>query len=196
MAPKSDEESTAHPELEKTTPQHQETSDSTRMSAEQRRSSFISQIENNANAALKNPLAGMSKEELIADVEEFAAERGLMDEVEYLKKGALVAQNPKQFEFIDELTEDEKETLRRETTHRWSQPWMMYFMTGEFLLLGGSLFLGYTVGLSVWGICFADGYMLVSSLCWFGYCARHGSNHRQWRSDVSPHTFTPRVSRI
>lgn len=43
-----------------------------------------------------------------------------------LKKGALIAQNPASFEAMDELDEDEKTALRRETTHKWSQPRTLY----------------------------------------------------------------------
>lgn len=78
---------------------------------------------------VKNPLSGMSKEELMKDVEEFAQEKNLTHILEELKKGALIAQEPKSFESYDELSESDKNLLRREKTHRWSQPFMMYFMT-------------------------------------------------------------------
>ncbi|ODM15614.1 hypothetical protein SI65_08848 [Aspergillus cristatus] len=83
----------------------------------------------------KNPLAGLTKEELMADVEAFAREKDLEHILDDLKKGALVAQDPKAFESLDELSEVEKELLRRETTHKWHQPFMMYFMT---ILCAGS----------------------------------------------------------
>jgi hypothetical protein len=81
------------------------------------------------NTKLKNPLAGLSREELYLDIEEFTQEKNLGDIVELLKRGALVAQDPRSFELLNELSEDEKELLRREKTHRWNQPFMMYFMT-------------------------------------------------------------------
>ncbi|KAF7585767.1 hypothetical protein BBP40_010154, partial [Aspergillus hancockii] len=81
------------------------------------------------NTKLKNPLAGLSREDLYRDVEIFARESNLVDIVEELKRGALVAQDPRSFEQLSELSEEEKELLRREKTHRWNQPWMMYFMT-------------------------------------------------------------------
>ncbi|KAL2062870.1 hypothetical protein VTL71DRAFT_5942 [Oculimacula yallundae] len=86
-------------------------------------------------AKLKNPLAGMNKEELLLDVETFAKEKNLEDILPLLQKGALVAQNPKNFENVSELTPDEKEWLRKETTSRWNQPKMMYYMT---ILCAGS----------------------------------------------------------
>lgn len=80
---------------------------------------------------LKNPLVGLSKEELFADVEAFAEEKGLQHIVDDMKKGALVAQDPRSFESLAELSDSEKVLLRREKTHRWSQPFMMYFMTSQ-----------------------------------------------------------------
>ncbi|CEL10457.1 Putative Sugar porter (SP) family MFS transporter [Aspergillus calidoustus] len=83
----------------------------------------------------KNPLAGLTTEELFQDVEKFAREKDLEHILPDLKKGALVAQDPKRFEDLSDLTEEDKEFLRREKTHRWHQPFMMYFMT---ILCAGS----------------------------------------------------------
>jgi len=85
-----------------------------------------------ASKKLRNPLAGISKEELFRDVEEFAVQKDLVDIVELLKKGALAAQSPKNFENITELSEEDKNFLRLEQTKRWKQPWMMYFMTSVY----------------------------------------------------------------
>lgn len=81
---------------------------------------------------LKNPLSGMTKDELMVDVEAFAKDKALEDIVDLLKKGALIAQDPKNFEKITELDEAEKEWLRMEKTRKWKQPKMMYFMTSKF----------------------------------------------------------------
>lgn len=75
---------------------------------------------------IKNPLAGIPKAQLLSNVEQFAKERGMSDISDLLKKGALVAQDPASFEKITELDEDEKTALRREVTHKWSQPRMLY----------------------------------------------------------------------
>ncbi|GKZ26094.1 hypothetical protein AbraIFM66951_009966 [Aspergillus brasiliensis] len=83
----------------------------------------------------KNPLAGLTRDELFRDVESFARDKGLEHIMDELKRGSLVAQDPKAFESLDELSESDKELLRREKTHRWSQPFMMYFMT---ILCAGS----------------------------------------------------------
>ena len=92
-------------------------------------------IKNVDKTQQKNPLASLSKEQLLADVEAFAQEKELEFILDDLKKGALVAQDPKAFESLDELSEEEKEWLRREKTHRWHQPFMMYFMTSKLPLL-------------------------------------------------------------
>lgn len=80
---------------------------------------------------INNPLAGMSRDEVLADVTNFVQEKGLMAHMESFRKGALVAQVTNQdygFEKIQELSTDEKDLLRREITHRWSQPFMLYFL--------------------------------------------------------------------
>ncbi|KAK2594369.1 hypothetical protein QQS21_007929 [Conoideocrella luteorostrata] len=82
-------------------------------------------------ALLRNPLSGLTREQLIADVDAFVDEKGLADHREHFRKGAVVAQvmNSKNgFEQVDTLDEDEKAILRREVTHRWSQPFMLYFL--------------------------------------------------------------------
>jgi hypothetical protein len=89
----------------------------------------------NEEAALKtklhNPLAVLTREQLLKDVEQFAREKELENILPDLRKGALVAQNPKIFEDLPDLSEEEKNHLRREKTHRWHQPFMMYFMTSK-----------------------------------------------------------------
>jgi hypothetical protein len=89
-----------------------------------------------ANTKLKNPLFGLSKAELFEDVEAFAKEKNLEHIIDDLKKCALIAQSPASYESLSELSEHEKELIRREKTHRWSQPFMMYFMTSKFSSCG------------------------------------------------------------
>ncbi|KAL4926381.1 sugar porter family MFS transporter [Aspergillus undulatus] len=80
------------------------------------------------NAVFENPLAGVPRNELFDDVDRFCQNHGLSEHKELFFKGALISQNPAMAETLPELTEDEKEALRRETTHRWSQPWMLFWM--------------------------------------------------------------------
>ncbi|KAF9467282.1 hypothetical protein BDZ94DRAFT_1248985 [Collybia nuda] len=81
---------------------------------------------NNVNAKIQNPLHGIPKKLLLSQVEEFAREKGMEDITEVLQKGALIAQNPSKFESLEELDEFDKETIRRETTHKWNQPRDLY----------------------------------------------------------------------
>ncbi|KAM0324480.1 hypothetical protein ACHAPQ_008339 [Fusarium lateritium] len=80
---------------------------------------------------LRNPLAGMTREQVLADVDGFVTEKGLDEHREDFRKGALVAQvnnQPGGFEKLDILTEDEKVILRKEETSRWHQPFALYFL--------------------------------------------------------------------
>lgn len=89
-------------------------------------------------ALLRNPLVGYSHSELMADVDVFTEKFGLSEHRDSFRKGALVAQasnRPDGFENIAELTEEEKAVLRKEVTHRWDQPFMLYFLG---LLCAGS----------------------------------------------------------
>ncbi|KAG7093617.1 hypothetical protein E1B28_007281 [Marasmius oreades] len=82
---------------------------------------------NNVNAKIQNPLYGIPKGKLMAQVEGFVREKGFEEHLSIFKKGALLAQNPKDFEGIAELDENDKEVIRREVTHKWSQPRQLYF---------------------------------------------------------------------
>ncbi|KAK5118188.1 hypothetical protein LTR85_008168 [Meristemomyces frigidus] len=84
-------------------------------------------INNNVSAKIKNPLAGIHHTTLMRDVEEFGDEYNLQEIVPLLKKGALVAQNPGEFENVEGLDESEKNALRDEVVHKWRQPRAMYF---------------------------------------------------------------------
>ncbi|KAF9035249.1 hypothetical protein BJ165DRAFT_1511010 [Panaeolus papilionaceus] len=83
-------------------------------------------LANNVQARIQNPLHGIPRATLLRQVEQFAEEKGLADKVDLLKKGAVLAQNPKDFEQLEELTEEDKVIIRRETTHRWSQSRDLY----------------------------------------------------------------------
>jgi hypothetical protein len=72
----------------------------------------------NLSATFENPLANIAKEQLLSDMDEF-------------KKGALVAQSPTEAQTFEELSREDKLTLEREHTHRWSQPWQLYWLASE-----------------------------------------------------------------
>ncbi|KAL7624888.1 hypothetical protein AAE478_004102 [Parahypoxylon ruwenzoriense] len=79
----------------------------------------------NLEARIRNPLKGIPREQLMRDVEAFAYQKGLVEHIPVLRRGALVAQNPNDFEDQDgeeTLDEAEKTALRNEILHRWRMP--------------------------------------------------------------------------
>lgn len=76
---------------------------------------------------IKNPLADLSKSQVLHDVEEFANEYQVTDILPLLKKGALVARDPEAFESVPDLTEAEATSLSDEVLHKWRQPKSLYF---------------------------------------------------------------------
>ncbi|KAI8959260.1 hypothetical protein F5Y11DRAFT_11486 [Daldinia sp. FL1419] len=79
----------------------------------------------NLEAKIKNPLKGIPREQLMRDVEAFAHEKGLVEHIPILRRGALVAQNPNDFEDQsgeEALDEAEKKALRDEVLHKWRMP--------------------------------------------------------------------------
>jgi hypothetical protein len=102
-------------------------------------------LNSNVNAHLKNPLTGISRSQLIRNVEEFAKEKNLEDDLPVLIKGAIrkldksgrssgnahvtfsqVAQNPFEFETLEELDTKDRDTIRYEYAHKWSHPITLY----------------------------------------------------------------------
>ncbi|KAI1989434.1 hypothetical protein LOZ53_003606 [Ophidiomyces ophidiicola] len=81
------------------------------------------------NAIFENPLAQLSREQLLADVEKFCTKFNLTEHVETFKKGALVSQNPEGAMDLPELDDADREALTREQTHKWSQPMALYHLT-------------------------------------------------------------------
>lgn len=90
----------------------------------------------NVNAVLANPLAGLSYEQLIADGDDFAKSHGLEALGELFQKGALVAQNPLAFNDLPLLTLEDKEALQEEVDHKWRHPKMLYYLV---ILCSGKL---------------------------------------------------------
>lgn len=86
------------------------------------------------NAVFENPLAGIPRDRLMQDVQEFCLRFNLMDDLETFQKGALISQNPEAATTMPELNEFEKESLIREHTHKWSQPWQLYFLASKYFI--------------------------------------------------------------
>ena len=76
----------------------------------------------------ENPLGGIPKDQLMADVDDFCAKFDLMSYNELFRKGALVAQSPHSVGNMTELSEDDKYHLEREHTNKWAQPKMLYYL--------------------------------------------------------------------
>lgn len=86
-------------------------------------------LSRNLEAKIQNPLEGIPKDQLMRDVEFFANQKGLAEHVSMLRKGALVAQDPANFENItgdEALSEEEKQALRKERDHKWRLPFKLY----------------------------------------------------------------------
>ncbi|KAL6415769.1 putative sugar transporter [Ilyonectria robusta] len=81
----------------------------------------------NNTGEIKNALTGIPKADLLRDVEDYAQKHQLTDALPYLRKGALVAQRPDDFECLEELDEEDREALRVEKTHKWKHPKMLYY---------------------------------------------------------------------
>ncbi|KAE8345238.1 hypothetical protein BDV24DRAFT_178706 [Aspergillus arachidicola] len=87
-------------------------------------------LNKNTSAKIKNPLADLTPAQVLQDVEHFANEHGLRDILDHLKKGALIARDPDNFETVENMTDDDITVIARETTHKWRQPWPLYFTIG------------------------------------------------------------------
>ncbi|KAH8556074.1 hypothetical protein BGW37DRAFT_450874 [Umbelopsis sp. PMI_123] len=69
-----------------------------------------------------------SEKEVLDIASNIIRENGLEDYADVIKRGALLANDPDNWEKRTDITEEEKEVLRREVTHRWHQPAQMYFL--------------------------------------------------------------------
>ncbi|KFX93397.1 hypothetical protein O988_06847 [Pseudogymnoascus sp. VKM F-3808] len=86
-------------------------------------------LNSNISGRIENPLSGIPRATLLSDVEKFAEEKGLSEHVALLQKGALVAQDPHNYEDITgehALTTVEIADLRNEILKKWSHPRTLY----------------------------------------------------------------------
>ncbi|KAK3066722.1 hypothetical protein LTR53_016811 [Teratosphaeriaceae sp. CCFEE 6253] len=82
-------------------------------------------------ARLKNPLLGMSESDVLRDADLFVDSKDLSAYRDSFRKGAMLArvgQREDGFEQLTIISEEEKGWLRHEVHHRWSQPFMLYFL--------------------------------------------------------------------
>ncbi|CAN9093128.1 unnamed protein product [Alternaria alternata] len=94
---------------------------------EQKRKESVARLTANFEGEIKNPLVDISREQLIANVHDFATEHQLTDVEPLLVKGALLAQSPALFEELEELDEADRTAVREEITHRFKLPRTLYF---------------------------------------------------------------------
>ncbi|KAJ7761249.1 hypothetical protein DFH07DRAFT_740344 [Mycena maculata] len=74
-----------------------------------------------------NPLKNISKAILCQQAAQFCVEYGFQDHKQLFQMAALVAQNPDEFEELEELSDEERFCLRREITHKWHLPAALYY---------------------------------------------------------------------
>ncbi|THC92806.1 hypothetical protein EYZ11_007708 [Aspergillus tanneri] len=84
-------------------------------------------LNKNISAKIKNPLADLTPDEVLRDVEDFAHEHGLTYILPELQKGALIARDPDDFELVPDMTDAELTAIGDEVTHKWRQPMALYF---------------------------------------------------------------------
>ncbi|KAK7429272.1 hypothetical protein QQZ08_004282 [Neonectria magnoliae] len=83
----------------------------------------------NVDAKIKNPLLGIPRGRLMAEVDDFCQRKGLDEYRSIIRKGALVAQDPTGYEDItgqEALNDIEIESLRDEVLHKWRVPTTLY----------------------------------------------------------------------
>lgn len=77
------------------------------------------------NAIFENPLAGVDPDQLMKDVDNFCSKYGLMESVDVIKRGALVARDPRRGTEVEGITVEEQEALVNEKARKWHHPWML-----------------------------------------------------------------------
>lgn len=85
---------------------------------------FVHHVE---QADPQNTLVALSKDSVLAQVDDFVNAHGLQEYKDVFRKGALVAQRPYDFAAMAELDDDDKTSLAYELAHKWHLPWMMYY---------------------------------------------------------------------
>ena len=96
-----------------------------------RRQSMAQQMQHAMkNAKLSNPLAAEDFSTLKARGREYALKHFLGDEsdIRAFELGACIAQDPKKWDTVDGLTDEESHILSQEIAHRWSQPRLLYLV--------------------------------------------------------------------
>lgn len=77
--------------------------------------------------ATMNVLQALSKSQLLDNVDRFIREEGFEESADTFRRGALVAQQPKNFMNIEQLSDEDRTSLQYEADHKWGQPGTLYF---------------------------------------------------------------------
>ncbi|KAF1808884.1 hypothetical protein P152DRAFT_206953 [Eremomyces bilateralis CBS 781.70] len=155
-----------------------------------RRVSLADRVQSNVNAKLQNPLEAYSDVELTTMGREYALANAIAEpeDVRAFELGAILAKDAAMFENIaGKATEEELDVLRREYSHRWSQPKLLYLVIvlcstcaavqgmDETVINGAQLFYGAQFGIGgtaprdTWllGVVHAAPYICASFIgCW------------------------------
>jgi hypothetical protein len=116
------------PQDKGTAPQHLETTPSDISSTGPANEAVKEKTLRNINAKLANPLSGYSLETLQEMGAKYARENGMEEYQDDFRKGAMLAQNPKAYDTLPLLTDEDRHILEREVTHKWSHPAPLYHM--------------------------------------------------------------------
>jgi hypothetical protein len=119
------------PRADTEAPPHQETYTNHRTSSSDGTATYNDKNGPTTAALVRNPLEGMTEADVLADVDKFVEEKGLQEHGEVFRSGALLARvihTEDAFEQVTAISEQERDVLRREITHKWSQPFMLYFL--------------------------------------------------------------------
>ncbi|KAG8624078.1 hypothetical protein KVT40_009054 [Elsinoe batatas] len=79
---------------------------------------------------VENPLKRLSKEQAVANAEEYCRAHGLDEHVDLFGRAALVAREPDNFAALGTLSEDEQTALAYERDHKWHGPTMLWYSIG------------------------------------------------------------------
>lgn len=81
-----------------------------------------------------NPLQRLDKPALLAEADDFVNKFGLEEHRDVFRRGALVAQRPKEFLAIPELTNADRDDLVFEENHMWKNLSPLLIYSGVLLL--------------------------------------------------------------
>ncbi|OQD81920.1 hypothetical protein PENANT_c024G04496 [Penicillium antarcticum] len=76
---------------------------------------------------IENPLVRISKEQALADARAYAESHNMSEHADLFGRAALVARDPKGFELVTELDEQERTALAYERDHKWHGPYMLWY---------------------------------------------------------------------